>query len=221
MYFFSCFGPGALLAQPSCRLFSIQCVHCKLINLQRRCQRQHGMTHSNPYHPPDTVVAPAPAGPRPYHEQYDGLGGWLILIGIGTILSPIYQIRFLKDYLNDVFVEGGWAAGTTPGGESYHALWAPFIVFETVFSVTSVVVSCCMVYQFFRKKRAFPKWYIWSHVATFVYLIAYSFMLPVLRPDLPLFDAQTRKELGWSVFALAVWVPYMLFSKRVRSTFRR
>ncbi len=178
------------------------------------------MTHSNPYSPPDAVMAPAPAAPVPYHKQYDGLRGWLILIGIGTISTPVYQMHYLKNYINDVFVEGGWAAGTTPGVEGFHALWAPFIVFETAFSVISVAVSCYMVYQFFRKKRAFPKWFIWSHVLTLGYLIAESLMLQVLRPDLALFDAETSKNFGQSIFSLAVWGPYMLFSKRVQSTFR-
>ena len=83
------------------------------------------------------------------------------------------------------------------------------------------LASSYMIYLFFGKKKSFPKWFIWTHVATLVYMVADCFALQVVRPDLPLFDAESNREIGKLIVSMCVWVPYMIVSKRVQSTFTR
>ena len=179
------------------------------------------MPDHNPYHPPDAPLAPHAATPKPYHAQYDGLGGWLVLVGIGVVITPIQMVRHFISTYKMIFIEGSWEAATTPGADGYHALWAPFLLTETAFAALSVLVTCYMVHLFFGKKKAFPKWFIWGHTVNLVFLIADVSMLQVVRPDLPFLDPESSKEIGRSMISFFIWVPYMWLSKRVHSTFTR
>ena len=178
------------------------------------------MSDANPYHPPDPLPARA-TGARPYDPQYDGLRGWLILIGIGVLFSPLMLARHLLDIIRNVFLSDAWSATTTAGSPAYHRLWAPFISAEVVVTVLSLIVVIVMVPMFFSKKKIFPKVYIWLHVFTLIFVVADAFALQMIRPDLPIFDPATAKEVGRCVFTVCVWVPYMMVSTRVASTFRR
>lgn len=179
------------------------------------------MPDFNPYTPPDPVPAPtAPIIVAP-DGKGAGLAGWLVLVGLGVVLSPIVMLRLVVDTVRTGIMGGQWAVLTAPGGAAYHALWGPFLIGELVVNAGNMLVAAYMIYLFFTKKKNFPQWFIWSHVAIIACQIADVFLLQLVRPDLPLLDADTRKEIGRSAFGLIVWVPYMLISKRVRLTFVR
>jgi len=148
----------------------------------------------------------------PPHEELEGLGGWLILVGIGITLSPV---RILVNIVQTLPGYGAstWSQLTTPGSPSYHALWAPGLLIELVANITLFVAACLLVYLFYRKKRQFPivfGWVILLHL--FVQLID-ALIIRVL----PVNDKGTP-NWAW-VLPAVIWVVYMLRSRRVRNTF--
>jgi hypothetical protein len=178
------------------------------------------MTDPNPYVAPDSALAATPAE-KPYDKRYDGLGGWLILIGLGIVFGPFQMLSHLIRTASSVFSNGTWEAVTSTGSEAYHPFWAPFLILEIGFAAISFLVTIYMAFLFFGKSRAFPTCFIWFQSVTLVFMIVDALLLQVVRPDLPLIDPSDMGAIQRSLFGCFVWIPYMLISTRVASTFRR
>ena len=149
----------------------------------------------------------------------EGIGGWLILVAIGIVVTPIRLIIIMMATYPEIFSTGTWEALTTQGGEAYSPLWAPIIFGEILINSGILLTWLYIAYLFFSKKLIFPKWYIGLAVFSLVFIIADAFAIKLLIPSEPVFDPDTIKEFMRSLFAVVVWVPYMLISKRVKATF--
>jgi serine/threonine protein kinase len=154
-------------------------------------------------------------------KKLEGLGGWLIVVGIGIIISPFRIVTQVFSVYPEIFSNGSWAALTTPGTEAYNPLWAPIICGEMVINGGLVLASIFSAFLFFSKKKIFPKWYIGTSIFSLAFVVVDALVVKSVMPDVPLFDAETTKEFGRSLIAALVWVPYMLVSKRVKITFVR
>ena len=58
-----------------------------------------------------------------------GLGGWLILVAFGMFVSPLAVIATIERTSGN-FALWKWRELTTPGGQFYHAGWAPCLIFS-------------------------------------------------------------------------------------------
>jgi magnesium-transporting ATPase (P-type) len=152
-------------------------------------------------------------------KKIEGLGGWLILVGLGIIFSPIKIIAFIFPIYSEIFKNGSWQILTTPGTEAYNVFWAPVLLAEIGINIILVVTWIYIAYLFFSKKKLFPKMYIGIMIFTLVFIILDALAIKIVMPNEPLFDADTLKELFQSIIAISIWVPYMLISKRVKATF--
>jgi len=151
-------------------------------------------------------------------KELKGIGGWLILIAIGVIISPIRVSISLYQYYKDITPEV-FSVLTTPGSELYHILWKPFLIGEFATNLFILVLSLFLVYLFFFKRQQFPKVYIALAIIVPLVLIADGLVGKIVMPNEPIFDPLTAKDLSRSIGALIIWVPYMLMSKRVKNTF--
>lgn len=151
----------------------------------------------------------------------EGLGGWLILVGLGLVFTPLRLVALLMPIYPSIFRNGAWEMLTTPGSQAYHPLWAPLIIFEMVGNGILVLVSLALIALFFRRSRRFPKLYIAFLVAGLLFIGLDTWLASIVLPDEPLLDPETARELARSLIAVVIWVPYMLRSKRVANTFVR
>ncbi|MDR1621537.1 MAG: DUF2569 domain-containing protein [Synergistaceae bacterium] len=149
----------------------------------------------------------------------EGLGGWLVLVGLGIIISPLKIIGVVFPVYSKMFSNGSWAALTTPGTEAYNPLWAPILYGEMAINGGLVLAWIFVAVLFFSKKKAFPKCYIGILLFTLVFIFIDALAIESVLPNIPVLDAETTKELGRSLVACLIWVPYMLVSKRVKATF--
>ncbi len=154
------------------------------------------------------------------HPAPSGLGGWLILVGLGLIVAPIRQLNLLVQTYPPIFRDGAWEVLTTPGSDAYHPLWAPLLIGEIAVNLAFVGAGIVLIVFFFQHSHKFPTLYIVVAIASVLFIITDAWLGSLVLPDEPMFDPDTARELGRSVFAVAVWVPYMLVSKRVKNTFR-
>ncbi|HEY9098724.1 MAG TPA: DUF2569 domain-containing protein [Thiobacillus sp.] len=152
-------------------------------------------------------------------KKLEGLGGWLILVALGIIISPLRIVGELFPIYADMFSNGAWAALTTPGTEAYDPLWSPILSAEMVINGGLVLAWGFIAFLFVTKKRVFPKWYIGILLFTLVFIVIDALVIQAVLPNEPVFNADTTKEVGRTVFAVLIWVPYMLISKRVKATF--
>lgn len=152
-------------------------------------------------------------------KSLEGLGGWLVLVGLGIILSPLRIIGQIFPVYSEMFSSGSWAALTTPGAEAYNPLWSPVLVGEMVINGGLVLAWIFIAFLFFSKKTVFPKWYIGILLFTQVFILIDALVIKILLPNEPVFDPETIKEVGRSLVVTLIWVPYILVSKRVKATF--
>ena len=137
-------------------------------------------------------------------EGPKGIGGWLILPTIGTVLSP--------------FAMAYWTFET---GRALSPSLAPslltFIAIETAFNFALMVAWIVAIVLLFKHKRAYPKLFV-ALLAIGLVGTAVDLVVAVAAFDVRV-DANDVKGLVRSVIGLAIWVPYMFISKRVRNTF--
>lgn len=152
-------------------------------------------------------------------KKLEGLGGWLILVGIGVILSPLRIIAQVLPIFSQIFSSDSWAVLTTPGALAYHPLWAPILLAEIGINSVLVLAWIYMAFLFFSKKKIFPKLFIGISVFTLVFILVDALAIKAILPDEPVFDPVTAREFLRSLVGTIIWVPYMLTSKRVKATF--
>ena len=176
------------------------------------------MNENNPFSPPTAPVAHAH---EPETERLAGIRGWLLLVGLGVVVSPLRIVaEVLPTYLK-LFADGSWLALTTPGGAAYHPLWMPYLLIEMIVNAGLVVAWVWIATRFFTRKRNFPRMYIGVLTFTIAFQFLDAWGISVVSPRETVFDPETVKELGRSVIAAIIWIPYMLRSKRVQATFTR
>lgn len=148
-----------------------------------------------------------------------GLGGWLTLVGLGLIASPLRLGTFLVQTFLPIFQDGTWEILTTPGNEAYHPLWAPLLIFEVLGNAVFIAAGLLLLALFFRRSSWFPTLYITYVIANLLFILVDAWLGSLVLADESMFDPDTARELFRSLLSGVIWVPYMIVSKRVRNTF--
>ncbi|WP_448547483.1 DUF2569 domain-containing protein [Thalassotalea fusca] len=147
------------------------------------------------------------------------IGGWLILVAIGIVISPIRLIYHLGTTYPSIFVDGTWEALTTKGSEFYSPIWGPFLVGEIAVNIILVLLGAYLIFLLFAKRASLPKWYLGLALFSTVFILIDAYMVTLVVPDMEVFDAETMKEFGRSLFSLLIWSPYLFYSQRAKDTF--
>ena len=152
------------------------------------------------------------AGPK-------GLGGWLILVAIGLIVTPIKLGLLMINTFVPLFKDGTMQALTTPGSEHYHPLWTLIVGYEMVGNSLFALCFIGLTVLFFSRSRRFPRLYIVAVLANLAFLLGDGLIgsqIPALASS---DNIESVGEIAKSLVACCIWVPYMLVSKRVKNTF--
>jgi hypothetical protein len=139
--------------------------------------------------------------------QPRGIGGWLILPALGTVLSPV---RLLLEIYRSV------AALQLYVGPDERSLWL-FVAAELLLNVGLLVGWVYAIVLLVGRRQSFPM--------TFNALLLLAFAFTLIDVLVAQFGFKAR--LTWEEFmpavanavACVIWVPYMLSSVRVRNTF--
>ncbi len=156
---------------------------------------------------------------EPESQGPKGIGGWLILVVIGLILTPLMVGRELLTIHLPIFTDGTWHLLTTPGTEVYHPLWAPLIIFETVGNIALIVLAIVTLVSLLNKSSRTPMlatiYFGWN-----LFFIAADMILADGIPSIEgASNIESYKDLARAVVAAAIWIPYFHLSKRVKATF--
>ena len=152
-------------------------------------------------------------------SEPQGLGGWLVLVAIGLIISPIRALLALFRDLLPIFTEGNWPLLTDPSSSAYHPLWAPLLVFDGVSYIAIIAASIIALVLFLQRAPLFPRVMIALYLASLA-IVATDFFAARLIPAVTTQEqAEGTRQLLRAIGTCAVWVPYMLRSRRVRNTF--
>ncbi len=153
------------------------------------------------------------------NKELKGLGGWLILICLGLIFTPLRLMFSLFNDFAPIFLDNYWEILTTPGAEAYHYLWGPLIISELITNFALIVFSLYLLFLYFTKSYRFPKLMIIFYIINLFILVGdyiFANMIPEIANDANL---ETVQEIIRAVAATLIWVPYFLKSQRVKNTF--
>ena len=163
----------------------------------------------------------------PVEGPLEGLGGWLILIGLNVVFTPLRQlIDFDKSY--DVYIEhlaqffSSDKRALMFSGEYPDVLYSFLVIlFEFSVGLIFLFLFIYLAYLFFSKKVTFPSFFIKIHIGFLVWLIIDTYvvsLLPVAAGG-GVIDKEYWTQIAGRTFFMFVWVMYMLKSVRVKATF--
>ena len=149
------------------------------------------------------------------------IGGFLILVGVGLVISFLQNLGDLGSSLGPLHGET-WKRLTTPGFTSYHPSWKSVLLFGIISTAVILVLNVVALVLFFRKHRFFPTLIVVSIPVIFVLMLA-DYYLEGLVPAIAATPDYGKQWHGLIVqfIAMHVWIPYFVVSDRVQRTFVR
>lgn len=148
------------------------------------------------------------------NKEINGLGGWLILLSIGLIFSPIKFLISLSEF-TPAFDQGVWTALMQLDTSG---LWATILITETIWNTVIFIAMLYLIFLFFSERSTFPKLYIAVSLLTVVFLpLDYYLASKVVHESA--IDKGVMKDFIVALIGAAIWIPYLLMSKRVKNTF--
>jgi hypothetical protein len=114
-----------------------------------------------------------------------------------------------------------WHAITTPGTRAYHPLFGPLIVGEIVVNAALLIWAGVLLYLFFGKRRAFPTMMIMFLVTRVLFQVAdlgLALRIPITAARI---GPAVYGGLAGGIVVALIWVPYLIQSRRVETTFVR
>ena len=154
-------------------------------------------------------TTPAPTAPLLYQgmllpDPLQGISGWLILIAISLILTPLVVAR--NAISTDLPV---LSRGTLVGS----LVGLLFLMKDMAVLSATIMLN----WLFYSKRRIFPKLMIAFHLGMLGVHLLEHVARAALSPQsaVPLLS---RPVLA-SLISCAVWIPYLLISRRVKATF--
>jgi hypothetical protein len=149
-----------------------------------------------PPHTPSHSLSPHP----PTAEGPKGIGGWLILVILGLIFSPIRLVYVLATVFLPLFQDGTWYELTTPGTAAYHSLWAPLVIFEIIANLVILVLAIAVLVLLFRRSRKTPRWAIIYYGFSLGIVLADFFLSKMIPAVAAQADTESLREILRSLF---------------------
>src|ERR1700704_5617988 len=135
-------------------------------------------------------VSQAPAVTEP-----KGIGGWLILPVIGTLLSPL------------ITAHAAFQDAVVLLNNSVSTALAAFIVVEFLYNCGLVIAWIFAAVLLFRHKRLYPRLFVALLVITLIGTVL-DLVVAAMAYDVTI-DSNDIRSAGRSAILLAIWGPYM------------
>jgi Protein of unknown function (DUF2569)/GYF domain 2 len=146
------------------------------------------------------------------------IGGWLVFVALGQTFGPIRLVYWLIEYYSTL----DWSIA-----QRFPAAF----VGEAVFNVVYIALAFVTMVLFWRRSRAFPRFFVYETIATLAFLplgaawVAATMSASSEATFNDLFaQAFDPKETGRTIAAGiggCLWIWYLYKSKRVAKTFIR
>jgi hypothetical protein len=160
---------------------------------------------------PRVLIEPLPDTGPAYREELDtdliGIGGWLILPAIGLAISPFL---FFHGVYSDLHLLTGAAYKTSFA--SRPGLF-DLVIFESINNSVLLLATIGLNVLFYGKKKAFPLFMMLYLGGQFLLGFTDQLMALQFNPH----SSWTQVVRGF--IGAAIWIPYLLQSRRVEVTF--
>jgi hypothetical protein len=148
------------------------------------------------------------------------IGGWLFLLAIGMVLNPIVVLFSVARNLLSALKPETVQTLLTQGTAYYNPPLLILVIVEIVFNVLIMLAYIYMLVIFFGKKKNLPIVFIVVYLTNLVFVIADTAALYFIQQGSAVYKTETSYiEIIQRLAACAIWIPYMIYSKRVKETF--
>ena len=154
--------------------------------------------------------------PKPAVTVWDGgqpIGGWLILVGLGLLLSPFRMIFDLFD-LPEVYDSQTWANLLAL---KRYGLFG-FTLLTHVYNVLLFSYIILIIVLFIKRRSSLPRLIMIFYGANCFMTVTDSLVGAVLDPTMVDQPGYYRNVFS-TIIAAAIWIPYFNTSSRVKETF--
>ncbi len=141
-------------------------------------------------------------------SEPSGIGGWLILPAIGIVVAPVQFALNILDYFPKFEL-------LVPG-----TLLHTMTMVEILAWIGFAILATMTAVQFFTYKKSAPRLYRTLLVGQLLFVVAAYWAAAILF-DAPMFDIDAGIAIAMLLAACLIWIPYFLYSARVRNTFVR
>jgi len=152
-------------------------------------------------------------------NAYRKIGGWLILFAIGIVLYPARILVALFTELLPALSHANWSGLTTPGSQGYHPLWNSLLIVELVGNICFFFFSICLMVFFFQRRQIVISLAMAFLLANLLFVGLDFFVTHRYLINTGSINPNSALNLVRTVVASAIWIPYLLLSKRVKRTF--
>jgi hypothetical protein len=162
-------------------------------------------------------LAPSPQARttvNPGRNRLNGIGGWLLLIGVNLVVGPFYRLHhIITSNIPSIFAEEYQTY------LSNHHASAALILFELIQSTSIFALLIVLNFLFFTRKKAFPAFMIFSLATMMASELFDHIASHLLHPARSIWNGP--RGLISSLVACCIWIPYFVVSRRVKATFIR
>jgi hypothetical protein len=139
------------------------------------------------------------------------IGGWLVLMALGILLTPLrllYDLGTSTDVINGT----GWLSWLTAKEYGYFAVG--FI--SHVYNLMKLLFSVLLIVLFFERRSSFPR-LMTIQLAAHAAMMIIDTLVARSLSDNP--ASVEFKDMIQAIISSAIWIPYLQVSKRVKETF--
>lgn len=159
-----------------------------------------------------------------FENRYSSIGGWLVLVGIGAMITPLsYLLQIYRQWnteknINYYYYFFHEESDFFSPAKGYYTLFASF------YDVMMLVYAVFLVTIFFQKRASFRIHYLFFKIISLLFIAIDVFIIynnysdSSSMEDRVILMRQTSSLVGLFVSA-CIWVPYIWFSERSRHTF--
>jgi hypothetical protein len=142
-----------------------------------------------------------------YQAAPAGIGGWLVLVAFGLAVAIIFPVVGAWQTMSALFAAGN----SIPAGLSL------FVSAEAAVNVALIIWIISLNLDFYKQRARFRRGYIAFLLVSTGVVVGDTLVAATAFNVQP--DETTARELVRGLIAIAIWVPYMLVSRRAKATF--
>jgi transglutaminase-like putative cysteine protease len=160
-----------------------------------------------------------------FENKYSSIGGWLLLIGFGLLITPLNYLVTIYNEWNEQKDINYFYYYFHEESDFFSPLKGYYTLFINFFDVLMLVYAVFLVSIFFQKRTCFRFHYVTFKLITTFFLIVHVIVIyqgyseeNSTMDERRELTRQTASLVG-TFIASCIWVPYIWFSERSRHTF--
>lgn len=159
----------------------------------------------------------------PYIQQYDTIGGWLVIVAIGICFTPILLLIQLVGLFSDDMSTNYFTYLFSSESTAYNPWRGIYVIISHSLNIFLFVSSIFMIFLLFKRKNSFRLYFAVLKIFNAVFLIIDLIVLSQISNENTIEESNMlQKEftsLTRTIISYGIWVPYVWFSERSKHTF--